>query len=303
MEIWQLRTFREIAETLNFTKASENLHLTQSAVSHQIRSLEDELGVRLFIRGKRGVTLSDAGEAALVHAVLILEEAERMRQSVARREHDVIGRVRVAAATQALVHLFAPLFEDFMDANPMVDLVFRTTSSTEQTIEDILNGIADVGFASLPVYSPNLEVEELFQDELSLVVGPKHQLAGKREVAVGDLRDEKWILFERGASIRRATDRFFKKLKFEPEMALESNDSYFIKLMIEHGLGISLMPLWTVREELKTGKLGFSRIKDHRLRRSVAMVSLRGNLSAPIREFRDFVIGRVDDLSDLASAS
>ena len=303
MELWQLRTFREIAETLNFTKASENLHLTQSAVSHQIRALEDELGVRLFIRGKRGVTLSDAGEAALVHAIIILDEAEKMRRSVARREREVIGRVRVAAATQALVHLFAPLFEEFMDANPLVDLVFRTTSSTEQTIEDILNGIADVGFASLPVYSPNLEVKELFEDELSLVVCPKHRLAGKRGVAVSELRDEKWILFERGASIRRATDRFFKKLKFEPEMALESNDSYFIKLMIEHGLGISLMPIWTVREELKLGKLGSSEIRGHRLRRSVAMVSLRGNLSAPIREFRDFVIGKVEDLSHLASGS
>jgi DNA-binding transcriptional LysR family regulator len=302
MELWQLRTFKEIAETLNFTKASENLYLTQSAVSHQIKALEDELGVRLFIRGTRGVSLTDAGEAALEHAVRILDEAEKMRQSVTGRETSIVGRVRVAAATQALVHLFAPLFEEFMDAHSQVDLVFRTTPSTEQTIDDILNGIADVGFASLPVYSPNLEVQELFEDELSLVVSTKHRFAEMKTVSVKQLEGERWILFERGASIRRATDNFFKKLNFEPEMALESNDTYFIKLMIEHGLGISLMPSWAVREELEQKKLASGKIKGHRLKRSVAMVSLKGNPSAPIREFAKFVELKKADLGKFASA-
>jgi len=301
MELWQLRTFREIAETQNFTKASENLYLTQSAVSHQIKALEDELGVRLFIRGTRGVTLTDAGEAALEHAKRILDEADKMRQSVAGRESAIIGRVRVAAATQALVHLFAPLFEEFMDENTQVDLVFRTTVSTEQTIDDILNGIADVGFASLPVYSPNLEVEELFEDELLLVMSPKHRLADNKVIPVKELEGERWILFERGASIRRATDDFFKKLKFEPEMALESNDTYFIKLMIEHGLGISLVPSWAVKEERDEKKLHIARIRGHKLKRSVAMVTLKGNPSAPIREFAAFVLEKQSVLQDVSN--
>lgn len=301
MEIWQLRTFREIAETLNFTKASENLHLTQSAVSHQIKALEDELGVRLFIRGKKGVKLTDAGESALEHAVKILEEAEALRRSVILRETGVIGRVRVAAATQALVHLFAPLFEEFMDAHSQVDLLFRTTPSTEQTVEDILNGIVDVGFASLPVYSPNLEVQELFEDELQVVAAKGHQFSSREQVSVAEIKKERWILFERGASIRRATDAFFEKAKFEPETVLESNDADFIKLMIEHGLGISLLPVWTVTEQLSKGELCSVRIRGQKLRRSVAMVSLKGNLSAPIREFTDFVLHRSSSLSRLAS--
>ncbi|MEP6787117.1 MAG: LysR family transcriptional regulator [Acidobacteriota bacterium] len=290
MEIWQLRTFCEIAETLNFTKASEKLHLTQSAVSHQIRSLEDELGVSLFIRTKRGVLLTDAGKAALEHAKRILNEAEEMLEHVAGRERALAGRVRVAAATQALVYLFAPLFEDFMDAYESVELVFRTTPTTEQTVDDILSGVADVGFASMAVYSPTLQVVELFDDELVLVVGKKHRLAKQKEVSVADLKDERWILFERGASIRRATDAFFKTVKVEPEMSLESNDTYFVKLMIERGLGISLMPSWTVKEEMKDGKLAQTRIKGHKLRRSVAMVYLKGSSSAPIRAFTEFML-------------
>src|SRR5258708_21155650 len=290
MEIWQLRTFCEIADTLNFTKASEKLHLTQSAVSHQIKALEDELGVSLFIRAKRGVLLTDAGKAALEHAKRILNEAEEMLEQVAGRERALVGRVRVAAATQALVYLFAPLFEDFMDAHESVDLVFRTTPTTEQTVDDILSGVADVGFASMAVYSPTLQVVELFDDELVLVVGKKHHLAKQKEVSVVDLKNERWILFERGASIRRATDAFFKKVKVEPEMALESNDTYFVKLMIERRLGISLMPSWTVKEETTSGKLSQIRIKSHELRRSVAMVSLKGSTSAPIRASIQFML-------------
>jgi len=302
MELWQLRTFCEIADTLNFTKASERLNLTQSAVSHQIKSLEDELGVKLFVRGKRGVKLTDAGRSAVESSRKILDEAESMRQRVADREQALAGIVRVAAATQALVYLFAPLFEDFMDSHDRVELVFRTTANTEQTIDDILEGVADVGFASMAVYSPTLEVIELFTDELVLVVGKKHRLSGRKRVSIEDIQRERWILFERGASIRRATDDFFKTVQVKPEKALESNDTYFVKLMVEHGLGVSLMPSWTVKEELKLGRLAQVRIKGHSLERSVAMVSLKGLKSAPIRAFIEYMLAEKKRLQTAASA-
>jgi DNA-binding transcriptional LysR family regulator len=300
MELWQLKTFRAVAENLNFTKASEQLFLTQSAVSHQIKALEAEFGVPLFIRGKRGVLLTDAGQTALRYAIKILDEAEEMRQFVAGRERALAGRVRVAAATQALVYLFAPLFEDFMDTHESVELVFRTTVSTEQTVEDILNGVADVGFASLAVYSPNLEVAELFEDELVLLAGKKHKLAQKEEVSVRQLERERWILFERGSSIRRATDDFFKRENIEPETALESNDTYFIKIMIEHGLGVSLLPAWAVREEIERGDLTLVKVKNLNIKRTVAILSMKGQQSAPIRAFIKYVTEKKEDLQKLA---
>src|SRR5215207_3011005 len=208
MEIWQLRTFRVIAETLNFTKAAELLNLTQSAVSHQIKALETELGAPLFIRAKRGVILTSAGKVALAYASRILDEAEEMKERVAGREAALLGRVRVAAATQALVYLFSPLFEEFMEQHEGIELLFRTTVSTEQTVTDILNGTADVGFASLPTYSPTLSIKELIQDELVLVAAQKHRFADLKTIKTKDLEKERWILFERGSSIRRATDSF-----------------------------------------------------------------------------------------------
>src|SRR4029453_7399044 len=213
MELSQLRTFRVVAETLNFTRAAERLGLTQSAVSHQIKSLETELGEPLFIRAKRGVKLSSAGQAALEHAIRLLDEAEALKERVSGGEHSPAGRVRAAAATQAIVHLFAPLFEAFMRAQPRIDVSFRTTSSTDETVADILNGAADVGFASLPVYSPALKIENLFEDEeLLLGVGHAPRVAARDEASIDDLRRERLILFERGGSIRRSTDQFFNKV-------------------------------------------------------------------------------------------
>jgi len=300
MELTHLKTFREVAGTLNFTRAAERLHLTQSAVSHQIKSLESELDEPLFIRAKRGVKLTQAGKIALEYAERILDDAEALRERLSGREHSPVGRVRAAAATQAFVHLFAPLFEQFMRTHTGIEVSFRTTVSTEQTVSDILNGKADLGFASLPVYSPALQVTELFDDEIVLVVGHKHQLASRNEASVADIERDRLILFERGASIRHATDDFFKQVGIRPDLALESNDTYFIKLMVEHGMGISLLPVWAVRDEVGAGKLARLRIDGHRLRRSVAMVSLGRFQPSPTRAFHAFILEHKDMLQAMA---
>jgi DNA-binding transcriptional LysR family regulator len=277
--------------------------MTQSAVSHQIKALERELGEPLFIRAKRGVKLSDAGKLALEYAGRIIEEADALRERIGGDEHQPRGRVRAAAATQAFVHLFAGLFESFMRDHEGIELSFRTTVSTEQTVADILNGAAEVGFASLPVYSPALQVTELFEDELALVVGAQHRLAASREVEVGDLRRERFILFEHGASIRRATDSFFKRVDLSPGLALESNDTYFIKLMVEHGLGVSLIPSWAVRDEAAAGRLACLRVKGHQLSRSVAMIALGRFQPSPTRAFISYVLEHRAELQEAARAT
>src|ERR1044071_1486307 len=292
MELSQLRTFREVAEALSFTRAAQKLNMTQSAVSHQIKALERELGEPLFIRAKRGVHLSDAERS--------LEEAEALRERIRGDEHAPRGRVRAAAATQAFVHLFARLFESFMRDHEGIELSFRTTVSTEQTVADILNGAADVGFASLPVYSPALQVTELFEDELGVVVSARHKLAKERETSVVEMRRERFILFEQGASIRRATDAFFKRVGLNPDLALESNDTYFIKLMVEHGLGISVMPSWAVREEVEAGRLAWLRVHGHRLTRAVAVIALGRFQPSPTRTFIEYILEHRERLQEAA---
>ncbi|HEX8293567.1 MAG TPA: LysR family transcriptional regulator substrate-binding protein, partial [Pyrinomonadaceae bacterium] len=242
----------------------------------------------------------DSGQLALSYAERILEEADALRERIRGDEHEPRGRVRAAAATQAFVHLFARLFESFMRDHERVELSFRTTVSTEQTVADILNGAADVGFASLPVYSPALQVTELFEDELGVVASARHKFAAARETSVVEMRRERFILFEQGASIRRATDAFFKRVDLSPDLALESNDTYFIKLMVEHGLGVSVMPSWAVREEVEAGRLAWLRVSGHRLTRAVAVIALGRFQPSPTRAFIEYILEHRERLQEAA---
>lgn len=299
-DLAQLRAFRTVAETSSFTRAAARLYITQSAVSHQIKALEDELGEALFIRTRHGVRLAEAGQAVLEHVDRIFEEVEALRRRLGHDEDQPVGRVRAAAATQALVHLFAPHFRAFMEAYPRVEVVFRSTVSTDKTVADILAGVADVGFASKPVYSATLQVTELFEDELLLVVSATHRLARATVATVKDIRTERLILFERGASIRRASDQFFADAGIKPDLALESNDTDFIKLMVQNGVGISLLPSWAIREEVRTHALAPVRIRGHRLKRSVAMLTRGRAQPSATRAFIAFIEKRKGELQRAA---
>lgn len=300
MEMSQLRSFRVVAETLNFTRAAERLNLTQAAVSHQIRALEAELGEPLFIRARRGVQLSPAGRVVLEYAARILDEAEAMRESLAGRGRQLSGRVRAAAATQAFSHLFAPLCEAFMREHPQVELSFRTTATTEQTVGDILDGAADVGFGALAPHSPALEVVELFEDELLLVVAPPHALAGRPTATAEEIGRERLIVFESGTSIRRTTDDFLKRAGVRPDFALESNDTQFIKLMVARGAGVAFLPSWAVGDELRAGQLFALGVEGHALSRSVSVLALARAQTGATRAFLDFVLARRSELQAAA---
>ena len=115
-----------------------------------------------------------------------------------------------------------------------------------------------------------------------------------------DIRTERLILFERGASIRRASDQFFARAGIKPDLALESNDTDFIKLMVKSGVGISLLPAWAMREEVRTGALVPVRIKGHRLRRSVAMLSRGRAQPTATRAFIAFIEARKGELQRAA---
>jgi DNA-binding transcriptional LysR family regulator len=303
MEMSQLRSFRVVAETLNFTRAAERLNLTQAAVSHQIRALETELGEPLFIRARRGVQLSPAGRVVLEYAARILDDAEAMRESLAGRGRKLSGRVRAAAATQAFSHLFAPLCEAFMREHPQVELSFRTTASTEQTVSDILDGAADVGFGALAPHSPALQVTELFEDELLLVVSPTHALARRQTATAEEIGRERLIVFESGTSIRRTTDDFLKRSGARPAFALESNDTQFIKLMVGRGAGVAFLPSWAVADELQAGRLSALGVEGHALRRSVSVLALARAQTVSTRAFLDFVLARREELQSAARPS
>jgi DNA-binding transcriptional LysR family regulator len=289
MEIRQLEILRAIAETRNFTRAGERVGLTQSAVSQQIKALEAELGEPLLVRTSKRVEVSRAGELVLAHAERIFNELETMRAAFKGSKTLAQSRLRVAVATQALVHLFAPTYAEFIRRYPQVELSFRTTANTSETIKQVRANAADVGFASLPIRSRELTVKRLFEDELVLVVSKDHRFANKKLVDAEELAPERFVLYEHNVSVRHVTDAFFEERQMEPFVVVESNDTDFILEMVAMGIGISFMPAWAVTEGLRRDYVRTLLVAGHHLRRSVAIFYLKSNPSAAVRAFLSFL--------------
>jgi len=287
MEIRQLEAFVAIAETGSFTAAGERVNLTQSTVSQQIKALEEGLGEALFIRGGRGVRLTDAGELLLPKARLILDAIDEIGAVFHVTGRSARGRLRVGAASMATAYLFAPLYERFIATHPNIQLLVRSTTTTEETLRQVLSGEIDVGFIAVPVTNATLVVEAVATDEVVLVVGPDHPWANRASIQAIELEGQPMVAFERGMSHRRTMDALFAEIGVAPQIVSESNDPQMVKSLIEIGLGIALIPRWAVAREAAAGRLRVLTLEGHRLVRDVNMIYLKRHTTA-VRTFSEF---------------
>ncbi|MBK6313841.1 MAG: LysR family transcriptional regulator [Blastocatellia bacterium] len=287
MEIRQFEAFVAIAETGSFTAAGERVSLTQSTVSQQIKALEEELGEALFVRGGRGVRLTDAGEHLLPKARLILDALDEIGATFKNSGRTTRGRLRVGAASMATAYLFAPLYERFIATHPAIQLLVRSTATTEETLRQVVSGEIDVGFIAVPVSNASLVVEVVTTDEVVLVVGPAHPWSGRSSVDPLELDGQPMVAFERGMSHRRTMDTLFAEIGVSPRIVSETNDPQMVKSLIEIGLGIALIPKWAVAREVATGRLHVLTLGSHRLERDVNMIYLKRHTSS-VRAFTDF---------------
>jgi len=301
MEVRQLEILRAVAEARSFTRAGQRLGLTQSAVSQQIKALEEELGEPLLVRTSKRVDVSRAGELVLERAERIFVEMAAVREAFRGEESLGASRLRVAASTQALAHLFAPTYEEFIRRYPQIELSFRTTANTRETIEQVRSNAMDVGFASLPIPSRELKIERLFEDELILIVSKEHRFADRSSVQPEELALERFILYEQNLTIRQMTDGFFGQVQIEPVIAVESNDTDFILRMVAKGIGISFLPIWAVTRELREDALRRIPVAGHHLRRTVAIFYLKATPSAAVRAFLTFMRDRQAEIQRRAS--
>lgn len=238
-----MRYVLAVAETANFTRAAEQCHIVQSALSHQVARLEKELGARLFERTSRRVRLTAAGEAFLPAARQALEAAERARAEVAAATGEIRGRLAVGAIpTLAAVDLPAVL-QDYRRRYPQVRIGLRTVSS-ERMVEQVRDGGLDAGFLGVP---PGFRPQGVHDRELAhgrhvAVVGPGHPLAQEREVALHRIADEVFVDFADGSAARAQSDEAFAAAGLRREVAFEVSGVELMARMVRHGLGIALLP-------------------------------------------------------------
>jgi DNA-binding transcriptional LysR family regulator len=261
MEIWQLNTFKVVAKTLHFTHASQELNLTQSAVSHQIKSLEEELGVRLFSREKRKISLTSQGNRLLDYANQILNQVDLMRQEIKENNDVLNGQIILSTVTQGLGNPFPLHYEKFKKKYPDLDLVFKSERAITDLVENVKTGSIDVGLVPDGLDLNGLETILYGEYNLLFVVGVNHRLANKKGVEISDLQNEDWVMFEIGSKLRLIFDTYLANAGIIPKSIYESNDGSLVRTMAAQTNRISLLPEWGIFEELQSGKLLAIKVK------------------------------------------
>ena len=284
MDIRQLKAFAAIAETRTFTAAALRLHVTQAAVSMQIRQLETEVGVPLFIRTPRRVVLTEAGERLLDRAHAILREHDAALAELAELSGAQRGRIRLGSASAMVSGDPLPaILRELRVEHPQAE-VSVSTGTSESLVKQLLAGDLDMAFVSLPVEARNVETEQLSSDQLVAIASPRHRLAKQRVVSAFVLAGEKLILGERGGNTRRLIDEFFADAGLKPTVAMELSRQAAIKRMVEEDMGVGIVPLRTVREEVAEGRLVRWWIEGARINWELGVARLSGGYTSPVCE-------------------
>ena len=272
MDIRQLEMFRAVAEHSSFTVAGRRLGVAQSAVSRQIRLLEEELGERLFKRVNKRVFLTAAGDVMLGSARRVFQELRNATLEISEISHMNRGTIRIGSGMTACMYLLPPVIERFQAQYPKIEIQV-VTGPAESLIPQISNSLLDLGVLTLPVSSPDLEVIPFTTEEMVVVASPKNaRLRARRSMRAAELAGYPMILFRRGTTTRALVDDHMARLGLSLRIVMESESVATIKPLVQIGLGIALLPLRAVLPEAQRGELHYLHLRDHKLYREVGLV-------------------------------
>jgi len=286
MEIRQLKAFLAIAEAKTFTAGAKRVNITQAAVSMQIRQLEDEVGLPLFIRTPRRVILTEAGEHLLERARRILREHDDALAEIAEIAGAEHGRLRIGSASAMFATAQLPTILERLKQKFTRAEINVSSGTSNVLVEKILHGEIDIAFISLPVETANILTELLFSDEIVAIAHPAHLLARQKYISAATLAGEQLILGEKGGNTRRLIDDFFAAANVKPNVMMELSRQEAINQMVENNMGVGIAGAKTVAKEVAAGRLVSWWIEGAEIKWDLGLARLRGGYFSPIgKEF------------------
>ncbi|WP_432523944.1 LysR family transcriptional regulator [Kineococcus sp. SYSU DK006] len=245
----QLRCALAVADGLHFTRAARELGIAQSALSHQVARLEEELGAPLFERTSRRVRLTDAGRALLPRARAVLAELDRLRTDVVAASGSVRGRLRIGTIPTLPDVPLHEVLAGLRRRHPGVQVAVSVLSS-DVTLAAVAAGGLDVGFAGVALGTPlpGVEAQVLATEPHVAAVGPTHPWAQRRRVRLADLAAEACVDFPAGTGGRRQTDEAFTAARLTREVVVETDSVPLLLDLVRAGAGVALLPRSAVRE-------------------------------------------------------
>lgn len=253
----RLQVFYTVARLLSFTKAAETLHMTQPAVTFQVRQLEDHFDTRLFDRTHNRVALTEAGRKAYEYAEEIFSLYAEMENTVKELTGDVSGALTMGASTTIAEYMLPALLRGFTVEFPDINLRLKV-SNTEGIVSMVENSMIDLGVVEGPVANKNLLVEVCRVDQLVVVVPPGHEMANRESIALEEVMNYPFICREEGSGTREVIMDHMVELGLDRNnlnVSLELGSPESIKGAVEAGMGISIASLATLEKELKLGTL------------------------------------------------
>jgi DNA-binding transcriptional LysR family regulator len=284
VEIRQLRAFVAIAESGTFTAGALRVHVTQAAISMQIRQLETEIGAKVFVRAPRHVILTEAGEQLLRRARHILREHDAALDEIAELAGAERGRLRIGSASaMVLTEQLPSILKELRKQHPAADISV-TSGTSEVLVDQILAGEVDVAFVSLPVDVRGIKTERLSEDQLVAIASPQHKLSKQKTISAYTLAGERLILGERGGNTRRLIDQFFAQAGVSLRVAMELSRQQAIKRMVEEDMGVGIVPLQSVKDEVEKGRLIRWWIEGAQINWELGIAQLSNGYDSPIMQ-------------------
>ncbi|HYA22798.1 MAG TPA: LysR family transcriptional regulator [Terriglobales bacterium] len=273
MDFDQLVTFLEVAKLGSFSRAGQKVFRSQSAVSAQIRQLEQEYGDKLLDRSGKTVRLTPAGRVLFAYAERMQKLREESLLAVADQGVTARGTLIIGANEATCLYVLPKVFAEYCRLYPEVQIhIYRNFSY--KIIEKLENGSIDVGIVTLPVKSPSLKVHSIFRDQLMLMAAPDSPLAGKKHVSVEDIAKQPLLLPKTGYS-RQVMDKLFRPYNSNLQIRMELPSVGMIKRFVAAGLGVSLISNSFARDEVVAGQVVLIPIQNVELWRELGLAYRR----------------------------
>lgn len=260
MELRQLRTFAAVAELRHFARAASLCNLSQPAVSHQIASLEEELGAKLLNRAARRVSLTVAGEVLLEEARRILAAVDRAHERMQEVARGAVGRIRLGATPTPGLYLLPPLLAKYRVEHETYDLRFEI-GPIHAIAERVARNDLDMAIVAGAWPSGELQARSLLQDELLIIAPPSSPLVRARTVKPSQLQEHTWLVREAGSDTRRQAGTWWHRHRLAPARTMTFDHPDAVKRAVMAGLGIAMVSRLTVADDLASRRVAVVPVK------------------------------------------
>jgi DNA-binding transcriptional LysR family regulator len=278
MDFDQLTTFIEVAKLGNFSRAGQKVFRSQSAVSAQIRQLEQEYGEKLLDRAGKSVRLTPAGEVLFEYAARLLTLRSESLRAVADQGTTPRGMLAIGANEATCLYVLPDVFADYTRQYPAVQInIYRNFS--RKILQRVEDGGVDVGIVTLPVKSPSLKIQSIYRNKLMLMVSTKNPLAKQKSVTVAEIARQPFI-FPKTGFTRVTLDKLFRPYSSELHVRMELPSVGMIKSFVTAGLGVSVISASFAKDEVRAGEAKLINIEDCELWRELGLI-YRANRTLP----------------------